>query len=327
MTQIDAAGNVTDPAPVAESGAPTVHRGSENGYRAQGPDIGLNELFRVLRNERRLFIGTVAVCLAAALTLALTMEPVYRAQTLLIPANDGADNSLLGRLAGQYSGLASLAGIDLAGESTLKAESVATLTSRTFLEEFIRERQLTEVIFSDDWDAKSGKWKIRDPEKIPTVADAARAFDRRIMDVTEDRKTGLLRLSIDWTDREVAARWANELVARLNEHMRRRAIAESEQRKTYLKRELAQTSTVEIQQGIFDMLKAEIGKTAVANVRQDFALRVVDPALTPTLRDKVRPKRLLIMIGGLALGLTLATALALLKWTMRGTRGPAESAR
>jgi uncharacterized protein involved in exopolysaccharide biosynthesis len=183
------------------------------------------------------------------------------------------------------------------------------------------------VIFADDWDAQAGKWKIRDPEKIPTVADAARAFDRRIMDVTEDRKTGLLRLSIDWTDREVAARWANELVATLNEHMRKRAIAESEQRKTYLKRELAQTSTVEIQQGIFEMLKAEIGKTAVANVRQDFALRVVDPALTPTLRDKVRPKRLLIMIGGLALGLTLATALALLKWTLRGTTGRAHRIR
>jgi uncharacterized protein involved in exopolysaccharide biosynthesis len=132
-------------------------------------------------------------------------------------------------------------------------------------------------------------------------------------------------LTIDWTDREVAANWANDLVSMLNNHMQSRAIAESEKRMSYLKRELARTSSVEIQRGIYNMIEAEIGKTAVANVRHEFALRVVDPALTPTLRDKVRPKRLLIMVGGLALGLTLATALALLKRTMRGPRPPATS--
>lgn len=280
-------------------------------------EFGLAELLAIIRDERRIFVIAIAVCLGGAVALALYTDPIYRAQTVLIPASSGSDGAPLSRLASQYGSLASLAGISLSGDPTLKSESLATLESRAFLEEFIRERKLLPVIFADEWDAPNARWKTTNEARQPTIADAARVLGRRIMDVSEDRKTGLITLSIDWTDREMAARWANEIVARLNEHMRSRAIREAEQSITQLERELGQTDAVEVRQGIYMMIEREIGKKTVANVRQEFALRTIDPALTPTLMDKIRPKRLLMAIGGLGIGATLAMFLALIKRTIR----------
>jgi len=37
----------------------------------------------------------------------------------------------------------------------------------------------------------------------------------------------MLTISVEWRDRDVAAQWANQLVAQLNEEMRQRAIDEA----------------------------------------------------------------------------------------------------
>ena len=44
--------------------------------------------------------------------------------------------------------------------------------------------------------------------------------------VDEDKKSGLITLSITWKDPQVAANWANDLVKQLNEQLREQAIDE-----------------------------------------------------------------------------------------------------
>ena len=50
------------------------------------------------------------------------------------------------------------------------------------------------------------------------------------------------------------------------------------------------------------LIEGQIRQRMIASVTQEYAFRVVDRALTPDLSDKVRPKRALMLLGGLIIG-------------------------
>jgi len=132
-------------------------------------------------------------------------------------------------------------------------------------------------------------------------------FIKTVMSVSKDSKTGLVTLSIEWSDPEVAAQWANMLVLRLNEHQRQTAIFEAEQNIDYLNSQLQKTSVVDMQQMIYQMIESETKAVMLANVKKDFSLEVIDPAVAPEKR--IRPRRSLIVVLGLVMGLMMGVFL------------------
>ena len=54
----------------------------------------------------------------------------------------------------------------------------------------------------------------------------------------QDKKTGLLTLSVIWTDADTSAEWANLLVKRVNDRLRGQALAEAGRNIEYLQREM-----------------------------------------------------------------------------------------
>jgi uncharacterized protein involved in exopolysaccharide biosynthesis len=275
-------------------------------------ELDLRELLLRLWRGRVWIVACAAICMTVAAAIAFTTVPVYRAKTVLTPAGD-RDN--LGRslssALGSLGGLASLAGVDVGGVDSAVEEALAVLTSRAFTEEFIRENDLMPELFPREWDAAAKRWK--DPQDVPTLARAYRIFDRDVRLVERDKKTGLVVLQIDWRDREKASQWANLLVRKLNTEMRARAIAQSEASIGFLKKELADTTVLEIRESINRLLESQIRQRMLANVTQEYAFRVVDRALIPDLTDKVRPKKLLMLLVGGILGGFLGAAIVLLR--------------
>ena len=127
----------------------------------------------------------------------------------------------------------------------------------------------------------------------------------------EDKKTGLVTLQIDWTNRTEAAEWANELVSRLNAEMRERAIKKANASMQFLERELQTTSTVEVREAISHLMEAQEKQRMLANVTQDYAFRVVDRAIASDMDEPVWPPRKLFFIAGPVLGLFLGVLSAL----------------
>nr|WP_258539259.1 Wzz/FepE/Etk N-terminal domain-containing protein [Dissulfurirhabdus thermomarina] len=271
-------------------------------------EVDLAALWGVLCRRRRLLAGVTLLAAAAALLAALLLPPVYRAEVLLAPVTDQDQDARLSSLASRFGGLAAMAGVDIGGTESSKAEAVATLTSRSFTEAFIKEEKLLPVLFADEWDTEKRRWKAADPEDRPTLWDAWRRFDEDVRFVEEDRKTGLVTLAVEWTDPELAARWANELVRRVNARLRERAVAEARRSIDYLERELRKTDVVELQQAIYRLIEGQIKTIMLANVREEYAFRVIDPAAPP--REKERPRRALIVVGGTLGGGLLALFLA-----------------
>jgi LPS O-antigen subunit length determinant protein (WzzB/FepE family) len=86
----------------------------------------------------------------------------------------------------------------------------------------------------------------------------------------------------------------------LNDRLRERALEEAENNVAYLREEMAKSSLVTMQQSIGQLLQSELQKLMLARGNEEFAFKVVDPAIAPKQRE--RPKRSMIAIIGTFLG-------------------------
>jgi uncharacterized protein involved in exopolysaccharide biosynthesis len=264
----------------------------ESGPPSDEDEIDLLELIRTLLQAWKTIVGITIFCTGLAVAYALYAPEVFKAETLLAPAQEkksGASSAL-----SQFGGLAAMAGVTIPADSNIE-RVLATLETRVFLKKFIEEKNLLPIIFEDFWDVASNSWKLQLGQEA-FIAEDGISFIRGAIEVDQD-KSGLITLSISWKDPEVAAQWANDLVKQLNEQLRERAIADSRKRVGYLEQELAKTTLQDMRAVLYNLLESEKQKAMLANVNEDFALEVIDPAVAPEIREK--PKRkLIVALGG-----------------------------
>lgn len=272
-------------------------------------EISLSEIFEMLWGSRRLIASVSVLSTAIAAAIAFSLPVYYRSEVLVMPASSEHSGGALSNIAGQFGGLASLAGISGGGDGK-KSEAIATLGSRALTEDFIQANKLLPVLFAKEWDAKANAWH-KDLKKRPTEWQGVKHFSEKIRAISNDKKTGLVTLSIEWTDPALAAAWANQLVQRTNDTLRERAIATSRRNLAYLDAQLEKTSVIELRQSIFRLTEAEIKNIMLAEGNKEYAFKIIDPAVVP--EEKSRPKRGQMIVGGLAIALVLSSLFVLLR--------------
>ena len=241
------------------------------------------------------------LCGGIALTVGLLMTPHYRAQVVVMPVtSDLAAGGGVANLVRGLGGLASLAGIGLNSGSS-RDEILEFLRSRSFTTEFLRENNLLPILFEEDWDSKAAQWRVP-PDKVPTIGDAYEFFTEEVRSIDEDKKSGIVTLSVTWSDPELAAKWANDMVASANARLREKAIEEAQRSIECLKREGEKTNVVAVQEAIGKLTEEQVKSVMLANVRDEYAFKVIDPAVMPEYRDIVRPRRALMLALGLVMG-------------------------
>lgn len=274
-------------------------------------EIDLQEFLLLLWRFKWLVMSITLITTAIATVAALLMTPQYQASILVAPvtSNSGA-GSRLAELASQLGGLTSLANISLDADLS-KSEAIAVLQSMELTEKYVADNNLLPILFSDRWDADRKAWKLN--EKVPTLWDANRVFERRIRMVSEDPKSGLVRMTITWSDPKWAAAWANGLVALTNSYLRQRAITESEHHIAYLNEQAAKADVAEIRTAIYQVLESEIKNAMMARGTDEYALRVLDPAVPPEIKSA--PSRIRWVAGGFFGGLLIAALMTLIRAT------------
>jgi uncharacterized protein involved in exopolysaccharide biosynthesis len=277
----------------------------------------LRRSVKVLNEHRRILLAIWLLCIGAAVAYAWLATPIYRAEALLAPAADDRTGRL-SEIAGQLGGLASLAGINLnSGEA--EAVAVETLKSRRFLEAFIEQENLLPQLFAKYWDGERKEWRMA-AEHAPSALDGAKFFRRKVLNVSVDPDTGFVSLQVEWRDRRSATEWANKLARRLNEEMRRQAIADADTSLKFLNLELAKASEVPVREAIFRLVESQLKNRVMANSREEFVFKIVDPA--PVLNEKefVRPKRIVLAAIGVVGGAMFAALAILGAHAVRGLR-------
>ena len=266
--------------------------------------VSLSDLWQLIWRRKMLIFAVTALFAAGSVAYALSATEIFRAESLLAPADESSKQSI----GGQLGGLAALAGVNV-GDSR-EVEALAVLQSRDFAREFIDRRKLLPKFFPDLWDAKTGSWMVEDPSEAPDYRSGVRYFHEKVLFVSEDRDTGMVTVAIEWTDPDVAAEWVQAIVSQLNERLRNRALEEAETNVEFLRQEMANSTLVTMQQSIGQLLQSELQKLMLAKGNAEFAFKVIDPATPP--RDRLRPKRTVIAIVGTIIGGLTGMLLALL---------------
>ena len=266
-------------------------------------EISILELFQILAKQKTIILATTLASLLLAGFYLLSAKDIYRAETTLTPTlvTESKSNALLQQL----GGIANIPGISGFGQNNSTnntAMALAILESRTFSDSFIQDQKLLDALTNNN----------NDPLQTPLTAaqkkwGAYKQLDS-IRKTSVNHNNGIITLSIEWHDPQQAADWTNSLVTQLNKHLQTSAIREAENSIAYLNEQLQKTSVIELQGVLNRLVEGQVKKITLANVNEQYAFKVIDPAITPL--ESISPQRRLIIIlsiiGGLMLGIFLA---------------------
>ena len=215
----------------------------------------------------------------------------------MFPLDDQSNQSPLSGMTASLGGLASLAGISNDGNSLKVDNAIAILKSRTFIQSFIADQDIMPILFPDNWES----------EEPPSFWLAYEKFER-LMDISKDPKTGIIEVSFSWNDPKIAAQWANNIIDKLNNHLKITAIEESERSVAYLEQQLPKTSLKAAELVLYSLIETETRKIMVANSREQYLFKIIDKAI-PAERRTSPVRRVIVMVGtilGFFIGIIIA---------------------
>ena len=281
-------------------------------------EIDLRELFAVLWAGRIKIVAITAIFAIVSVIYALSIPNQYKATALLSSA-DSSGGGLSGAL-GQLGGLASLAGVSLGGgESSEGQIAQEIMQSWSFIEGFIEDNNLAVGVYAaDGWDKSSNELQINsglyDVSKSqwlvepPSSWSLFKAFSG-ILSVSEDKKSGLVSVSIEYYSPLIAKQWLDLYVAAINEHMQKREMAKVTRNIEYLQAQIKKTNIAEMQEVFYTIIEEQIKSKMLAEASPEYAFVAVSPSMVP--EEKSQPKRALICILGTLLGGMLSVLLVL----------------
>ena len=238
----------------------------DSDYLGADDEIDLRIIWNIVWQGKWLIIGITSIFVVLFGAYALLATEWYRADVLLAPTEQRSEPYF----SRQLEGLASVAGFNM--DEGNEAEALAVLKSRDLARAFIEAENLLPVLLADKWDSTAGSWKADDPEEWPDSQDGEKFFSQNVRSVQEAADTGLVTLTIEWVDPELAAEWASLMVERLNARMRQQALVQAEANVAYLQAELAATQVVSLQLPISQFLEKEMQKLMLARGNEEFSL-------------------------------------------------------
>jgi uncharacterized protein involved in exopolysaccharide biosynthesis len=183
-------------------------------------EIDLTELFRALSRRRRLILGITAASAVVALVVSLLLPVYYKAETRILPPQDKGSN-LAAQLMGQAGGLIALAG----GAAGVKSQGelfVAMTKSRTVLDRMVDRFDLMKLY--------KGKYRQDARKKL-----------LGLLTVQQDRKSGIISLTVEDRDPKRAADMANAFVEELKSIAGGLAISEAGERRMFFEEQIRHT--------------------------------------------------------------------------------------
>ena len=301
-----------------------------NNTQNQDDEIDLVELLRAIWAGKFTIIIISMIFAVASVFFALSKPNIYKASAILAPASSKSGAGGLGALAGQFGGLASMAGINLGGGGGDKtALALEILKSRSFIEAFITKHDLlVPLMASKKWDMASdalildeelydevnNKWirEVKAPKTPePSSWEAYREFSKLIA-VSQDKTTSMVNIDIEFFSPSIAKQWLTWLIQDINEFMREQDQIEAKASIDYLTKQLANIKVATMETVFYQLIEEQTKNMMLTMVKKEYVLKTIDPAQVPDTKDK--PKRALIVVLGTMLGGILSVLIVLIRY-------------
>lgn len=284
--------------------------------QADGMEIDFRFLTDKLLANKILIVLVVILSIITSYFISNLLPDVYKSEALLMESDYSGATVGAGGIAGEFSGLAALAGVNLGGDTTKQQLAVEVLKSRKFVKYFVDKYQLqVPILAAKGWDKSvdallldnsiydsvTGLWGDKDwiGEGKPKDYKIYEEF-MKILAIDVDSKTGFTRVAVKYYSPALARDWVSSLVDEVNDVLRGRDIAEFEKNIKYLSDELNKTSLSSMQSVFYSLIEEQVKKMMFAKTKNEYVFSVIDP---PVVVDQpVSPNRLLIILIGLFAG-------------------------
>ncbi len=301
----------------------------QNQMQVQDDEIDLGELWHAIWAGKLTIITISFIFAVASILFALSKPNIYKASTILAPASAEGGAGGLAALAGQFGGLASMAGINLGGGGGDKtALSLETLKSRSFIENYIVKHNLlvpimaaknwdmaTDTLILDDelYDSVSNKWirEVKLPKKAqPSSWEAYKEFSE-LVSVSQDKTTSMITIEIEYFSPTLAQQWLTWLISDVNEFIRGQDQKEAQNSIDYLTQQLENIQVTTMETVFYQLIEEQTKNMMLTKVKAEYVLKTIDPPQVPD--EAAGPKRALIVVLGTMLGGMLSVLIVLIR--------------
>ncbi|WP_442871897.1 Wzz/FepE/Etk N-terminal domain-containing protein [Colwellia sp. Bg11-28] len=294
----------------------------------QDDEIDLAELWRAIWAGKFTIIIISMVFAVASVFFSLSRPDIYKASVMLAPSSSEGGASGLGALAGQFGGLASMAGINLGGGGKTGL-ALEIINSRSFIENFITKHDLlvplmaskkwdrasdTLIIDEELYDKVSNKWirKVKAPKKPePSSWEAYKEFSELIT-ISQDKDSSMVNIDIEFFSPALAKQWLTWLIQDINEFMRAQDQIEAKASIDFLTNQLVNIKVATMETVFYQLIEEQTKNMMLTMVKKEYVLKTIDPAQVPDTKDK--PKRALIVVLGTILGGMLSVLIVLVRY-------------
>jgi LPS O-antigen subunit length determinant protein (WzzB/FepE family) len=282
-------------------------------------EIDLSELFHVLW-DKIFYVGAItSIFSLISIIFALMLPNIYQSKSTMMATEE---NSGISGMIGEYSGMASLAGISLPSKSGTKdQEAIARIKSFEFfskyflpnikLENLMAVKKWTQAsntltYYASDFNSESRQWvrKSKPPRSnIPSSQEAYEEF-MEIMSVNKDKKTLLITLSVEHKSPFIAQQWVEIMIDQIDQVMRDQDRQTATKSIEYLNNLAPTVNYEEIKKALFALQQEQMKRLMMVEANDNYIFKVLDSPIAPEMKS--RPKRAFIVILGTILGMVLS---------------------
>ena len=297
-------------------------------YQPCDDEIDLRELFSALWSAKILILVITLAFTSISIVYALITPNKYQATIVLAPAKQ--NSSGISSALSQFGGLASLAGISLGdGQDADARIAIEVMQSRSFIEQFIKQSGImVEIMAAKGWDSdqrrliidkdifdiQTREWTRTPPpgrQITPILWEAYKVFKDKMLSVSEDKKTGLVTVGIEYFSPYLAKQWVENYILAINLYLQQRKLKQIKKNIRYLEEQITTTSVAEMREIFFTLIEEQVKNKMLVEASPEYAFTSISAAMLP--EEKSQPKRTLIVLLVSLLGAMLSICLVLLR--------------
>lgn len=254
-------------------------------------EITLLDYIDVLTRHKKLIIITVAIAVAAAAIISFLSPKIYEAKAVIMPVSQTQEQSSMSKIASQFDIMSS--------QTSNASELFSLLQSNILMERVIIKNDLIPVFFGES---------ARVKKENEQIWDGIRYLKNTVYKVRDNKREGVIELSVEFRDPQMSAGILTCILTELTDYMSSEAKRVADTNKKYLESLIDKNSDPLIKQKIYRLIARQIELSMMAEVKENFAFKILDPPKIPA--RKIRPRITMNIISSFIISLAGAICLA-----------------
>ena len=268
-------------------------------------EFSIKDIFMAIWTNRFLIIIFPLLVGSITAIYNLTLADVYRAEILLATSDSKTQSPSTAQ-----SSLAAMAGISLpSGTDNKTLIAIETVKSKKFISEFlIRHDALPALMAPISWNSKEDILEVG--EYHGSIQEATKQFKRIFYVEKLSQVQPFVLMTITHISSTQARDWLVYIVEDLNKSLSQRDVAEVKESIQYLEEQISNTNVSDLKELFYGMIESQTSKAMLAEVRSEYAFRVIDPAIAPEVKHS--PHRAVITLQSVIYSFIAITVLCVM---------------